>query len=144
MSVVDKAVVLMDAGVEPEPKLVVAEEASAEEAMRLLDVIEDRFPLRARRFDTRSWNRDAGANTSSPGVDSAGERDEASAVGFRRREEIVGWNHDTLVRLLWDGDVLDIEVVSNEPTAGPRNRVMNSWKALRGRAVGEGEGRRNP
>jgi hypothetical protein len=54
------------------------------------------------------------------------------------REEIVGWNHDTLVRLLWDGDVLDIEVVSNDSTAGSRNRVRNSWKAVCGRPSVEG------
>lgn len=77
ISVVGRAIVLMDASDEPEPKLIVAEEASVEEAMRLLVVIEDRIRLRARRFDTRSWNGDAGVNTSSPAVGSAGERDEA-------------------------------------------------------------------
>ena len=76
VSVVGRAIVLMDASGEPEPQLVVAEEASVEEAMRLLVVIEDRIRLRARRFDTRSWNGNDGVNTS-PGVGSAGERDEA-------------------------------------------------------------------
>jgi hypothetical protein len=77
MSVVGRAIVLMGAGSEPEPTLVVAEEASVEETMRLLVVIEDRIRLRAHRFDTRSWNGDARVNTSSVGVGSAGERDEA-------------------------------------------------------------------
>jgi len=77
MSVVGKAIVLMDASDAPGPTLVVAEEASVEEARRLLVVIEDRIRLRARRFDTRSWNGDAGVNTSSTGVGIAGERNEA-------------------------------------------------------------------
>lgn len=59
-------------------------------------------------------------------------------MGCLMREEIVGWNHDTLVRLLWDGDVLDIEVVPKQPTAGSRNRVADSWKALCGRPGGTG------
>jgi hypothetical protein len=57
------------------------------------------------------------------------------------REEIVGWDQDTLVRLLWGGDVLDVEVlavVPEESIAGWRNRVRNSWKALRGRPGPEG------
>ncbi len=137
MSVLGRAIVLVGAGDESDAELVVAEEASVEEAMSLLDVIEDRIRLRARRFDTRSWNGDAGVNTSSPGVGSAGERGGVS-VGRLMREEIVGWNHDTLVRLLWDGDVVEIEVVPKEPTAGSRNRVADSWKALRGRPGGTG------
>jgi hypothetical protein len=59
-------------------------------------------------------------------------------VSCLMREEIVGLNHDTLVRLLWDGDVLDIEVVPKQPTAGSRNRVADSWNALRGRPGGTG------
>jgi hypothetical protein len=64
--------------------------------------------------------------------------EETASAGCIVREEIVGWNQDTLVRLLWDGDVLDIEVVPNEPTAGWRNRVGNSRMALLGRPGGEG------
>ena len=82
MSVLGRAIVLVGAGDESDAELVVAEEASAEEAsveeaMRLLDVIEDRIRLRARRFDIRSWNGQAGIDTSSPGVGSVGERHEA-------------------------------------------------------------------
>jgi hypothetical protein len=59
------------------------------------------------------------------------------------REEIIGCDQDTLVRLLWDRDVLDIEVLvvlPDEPIAGWRSRFRNSWKALLGRAVSEGFG----
>lgn len=59
-------------------------------------------------------------------------------MGCLTREEIGGWNHDTLVRLLWDGDVLDIEVAPKERTAGLRKRVADSWKALCGRPGGTG------
>jgi hypothetical protein len=64
-------------------------------------------------------------------------------VGCLMREEIVGWDQDTLVRLLWDRDVLDIEVLvvlPDEPIAGWRSRFRNSWKALLGRAGPEGFG----
>lgn len=69
--------------------------------------------------------------------------EEAVSVGGLMREEIVGWDQDTLVRLLWNGDVLDVEVlavVPDEPIAGWRSRLRNSWKALRGRAGPEGFG----
>lgn len=59
-------------------------------------------------------------------------------MGCVMREAIVGWNRDTLVRLLWNGDLLNIEVVPKKATAGPRNRVADSWLALRGRAGGTG------
>lgn len=55
------------------------------------------------------------------------------SVGRRMREAVAGWNHDTLVRLLWDGDVLEIEVFAKEPATGSRNPVAESCKALRGR-----------
>jgi hypothetical protein len=77
MSVVGKTIVLMDASDVPGPTLVVTEEASVEEARRLLVVIEDRARLRARRFDTRSWNGDAGVNNRSTRVGRSEERDEA-------------------------------------------------------------------
>ncbi len=69
--------------------------------------------------------------------------EEAVSVGCLMREEIVGWDQDTLVRLLWKGDVLDIEVlavVPKEPITGWRNCLRNSWKALRGRPGPEGFG----
>jgi hypothetical protein len=69
--------------------------------------------------------------------------EEAVSVGCLMREEIVGWDQDTLVRLLWDGDVLVAEVlavVPEEPIAGWRSRLRNSWKALRGHAGSEGFG----
>lgn len=77
MSVVGKTIVLRGASDVPGPGLVVTEEASAEEARGLLVVIEDRARLRARRFDTRSWNGDAGVDTRSTRVGRAGERGEA-------------------------------------------------------------------
>lgn len=77
VSVAGRTVVLTDTSDELEPKLVVAEEASVEEARRLLVVIEDRIRLRARRFDCRSWNARGGVDPSSPEGWSAGERNEA-------------------------------------------------------------------
>jgi hypothetical protein len=76
-SVVGRAIVLVSAGEEPDAELVVAEEESVEELLRLLVVIEDRIRLRARRFDIRSWIGDAPDNTSSTGVGRAVEREEA-------------------------------------------------------------------
>jgi hypothetical protein len=71
------------------------------------------------------------------------EGEEAVSMGCLMREEIVGWDQDTLVRLLWNGDFLDIEVlavVPEEPIAGWRSRLRDSWKALRGRPGPEGFG----
>jgi hypothetical protein len=69
--------------------------------------------------------------------------EEAVSVGCIQREEIIGWDQDTLVRLLWNGDFLDIEVlavVPGEPIAGWRSRLRDSCKALRGRPGPDGFG----
>jgi hypothetical protein len=74
---VGRPIVLVGVGDEPSSELDVAEQASVEEALKLLVVIEDRSRLRARRFAICSWNEDGPDNTSSTGIARDGEREEA-------------------------------------------------------------------